>query len=557
MNVSDLLLKVLHNHGVRQLFGIPGDAINDVIDAIRRQDAIDFVQVRHEETGAFAASGQAKLTGQLAACMGTSGPGAIHLLNGLYDAKMDHAPVIAITGQIATDYIGSEYHQEVDLKSLFADVAVFNEELVNVEQMPDLIMAACRAAITENGVAHLSLPTNMSGLNVSDVDETRLVPLGRPSVVLPDPELCKEAADLISQSERPIIFAGIGCRDARPELLALAKHIKAPIVRSLRGKDVIDDEHPLCIGGVGLLGGSPAVHAFADCDLLIMAGTDFPYRDFYPDNAKYIQIDTVAQHIGRRHRVDVGLVGDAKSTLANLTSAVPKVGDRKFFDHALKSMDGWIERQGRMRTSDKEPITPSRLIREVSDRAPGDTIFLSDTGTSTAWTARHLSVGEGQRYTLSGGLASMAFALPAAIGAQLAYPDRTVIAFAGDGGFGMLMQDFVTAVRYDLPIVVIVLNNGKLGFITLEQEASGLPDYGTELANPDFAKFAEACGGVGLTVTKPNEIGPALEVAVGSGRATVLNVMVDPGALIMPPKIGLGQAANFTLAKAKEFFGSD
>ncbi len=557
MNVSDLLLKVLHNHGVKQLFGIPGDAINDVTDAIRRQNSIDFVQVRHEETGAFAASAQAKLTGGLAACMGTSGPGAIHLLNGLYDAKMDHAPVVAITGQIATDYIGSEYHQEVDLKSLFADVAVFNEELVNVEQMPDLIMAACRAAITENGVAHLSLPTNMSGLKVGGVDKSRLVPLGCPSVSLPDPKLCREAAELISQAERPVIFAGIGCRDARPELLALAERIKAPIVRSLRGKDVIDDEHPLCIGGVGLLGGSPAVHAFADCDLLIMAGTDFPYREFYPENAKYIQIDTVAQHIGRRHRVDVGLVGDAKSTLARLTVEVPETSERKFFDHALKSMGVWTRRQERTRTSEKEPITPARLIREVSDRAPADTIFLCDTGTSTAWTARHLSVGEGQRYALSGGLASMAFALPAAIGAQLAYLERTVIAIAGDGGFGMLMQDFVTAVRYDLPIVVVVLNNGKLGFITLEQEGAGLPDYGTELANPDFAKFAESCGGTGVTITKPEEIGPAIDRAIASSKATVLNVTVDPDALIMPPKIELGHAVNFTLAKAKEFFDFD
>ncbi len=557
MNVSDLLLKVLHNHGVKQLFGIPGDAINDVTDAIRRQNTVDFVQVRHEETGAFAASAQAKLTGGLAACMGTSGPGAIHLLNGLYDAKMDHAPVVAITGQIATDYIGSEYHQEVDLKSLFADVAVFNEELVNVEQMPDLIMAACRAAITENGVAHLSLPTNMSGLKVGGVDKSRLVPLGCPSVSLPDPKLCREAAELISQAERPVIFAGIGCRDARPELLALAERIKAPIVRSLRGKDVIDDEHPLCIGGVGLLGGSPAVHAFADCDLLIMAGTDFPYREFYPENAKYIQIDTVAQNIGRRHRVDVGLVGDAKSTLARLTVEVPETSERKFFDHALKSMGVWTRRQERTRTSEKEPITPARLIREVSDRAPADTIFLCDTGTSTAWTARHLSVGEGQRYTLSGGLASMAFALPAAIGAQLTYPERTVIAIAGDGGFGMLMQDFVTAVRYDLPIVVVVLNNGKLGFITLEQEGAGLPDYGTELANPDFAKFAESCGGTGVTITKPEEIGPAIDRAIASSKATVLNVTVDPDALIMPPKIELGHAVNFTLAKAKEFFDFD
>jgi len=556
MNASDLLLRILHHHGVRQIYGIPGDAINDVLDAIRRQDAVQFVQVRHEETGAFAASGQAKLTGGLTACMGTSGPGAIHLLNGLYDAKMDHVPVIAITGQIATGYIGSEYHQEVDTKHLFADVSVFNEEITSVDQLPDLFMAACRAAISQKGVAHISLPTNLSGQKIKGFDEDRLSSFARPGKVLPDPAQCEKAVSLLADAERPVIFAGIGCRDARPELLALAERIKAPIVRTLRGKDVIDDDHPLCVGGVGLLGGSPGVHALNHCDTVLLVGCDFPYEEFYPEHAKYIQIDNVPTHLGRRHPIDVGLVGDAAHTLAELTQALPAVSERAFFTETRAEMDAWTARQVRQRTSDKVPISPPRLIHELSERAPADTIFLSDTGTSTAWTARHLAISEHRRYTLSGALASMAFAMPAAIGAQFAYPDRPVIAVAGDGGFGMLMQDFVTAVRYDLPIIVVVLNNGKLGFITLEQESSGLPDFGTELANPDYAAVAEACGGLGITIERPEDIGPAIDRALAARKATVINVMVDPDALILPPEIKLGQAVNFSLAKAKELFAT-
>ncbi len=555
MNASDLLLRILYNHGVRQIYGIPGDAINDVLDAVRRQDAVRFIQVRHEESGAFAASGQTKLTGKLTACMGTSGPGAIHLLNGLYDAKMDHAPVIAITGQVATGYIGSEYHQEVDTKRLFADVAVFNEEVTSIEQLPDLFMAACRAAISQNGVAHISLPTNLSGQKVKGFDEDRLVSFAHPGKVSPDPAECENAAALLAEAERPVIFAGIGCRDARPELLALAEKLQAPIVRTLRAKDVIDDDHPMCVGGVGLLGGSPGVHALNHCDVLLIIGCDFPYGEFYPENAKYIQIDIVAEHLGRRHQIDIGLVGDAATTLALLTDALPKIEQRTFLQEARDEMDAWVAKQERARTSNSVPISPPRLIHEISERAPANAVFLSDTGTSTAWTARHLSISGDRRYTLSGGLASMAFALPAAIGAQFAYPDRTVIAIAGDGGFGMLMQDFMTAVRYELPIIVIVLNNGKLAFITLEQESSGLPDYGTELANPDFAMVAEACGGLGITLERPEDIGPAIDRALAAGKATVINVMVDPDALIMPPEIKLGQAVNFSLAKAKELFG--
>lgn len=551
MNASDLLLTVLARHGVRHLFGIPGDAINDVLDAVRRQDAIEFIQVRHEEAGAFAAAAQAKLTGELAACLGTAGPGAIHLLNGLYDAKMDHAPVVAITGQVATGYIGTSHHQEVDTKRLFGDVACYSETVSTAEQLPQVYLSACRAAIAHRGVGHIALPTNISSQRVS-VDTERLRTHSRAGKIVPEPQGCRRAIDILAAAERPAILAGIGCADAFDELTELAEHIKAPIVRTLRAKDVIDDTHPYCVGGAGLLGAAPGVQALEQCDVLLLAGTDFPYHEFFPGRAKFIQIDNKGTHIGRRHPVDAGLVGDAAPTLAYLRSRLPAVEERAFLNDMQHAMSGWMKAQRKKEDSDAVPISPPRLIAEISAAAPDDAIFLSDTGTSTAWTARHLHVHEGQRYTLSGGLASMAFALPAAIGAQLAYPDRTVIGIAGDGGFGMLMSDFVTAVRYDLPIVMIVLRNDKLAFITLEQEASGLPDYGTRLVNPDFAAVAEACGGLGLCVDRPGDIAPALKEALAARRPAVIEVAVDPDALIMPPKIKLGQAANFSLAKIRE-----
>ena len=359
---------------------------------------------------------------------------------------------------------------------------------------------------------------------------------------------------------RIVILAGVGCAGAREELVAFAEGVGAPIVRSLKAKDIIDDDHPLCIGGLGLLGGKPAVKAMNDCDLLIMVGTDFPYRDFYPSGAMTIQIDIQPTQIGRRHPVDIALVGHAGPTLAHLTSLVSKPERGDFLDRMQEAMRDWSKRQDKVETDDRTPLAPPRVMRAIAEVAPEKAIFLCDTGTATAWTARHLRVKETQRYTLSGGLASMAFALPAAIGAQLAYPDHRAVAIAGDGGFAMLMADFVTAVRHRLPIVVVVLNNAKLAFIKFEQEAKGLPDWGTDLLNPDFAAFARACGGAGYSVTTVEELDAALVEAFAGDQPAVIDVMVDPNALIMPPEIRLSQAVNFGLAKIREAFlgkGSD
>ena len=555
MNVSDILLKVLAANGVRHIFGIPGDAINDVTDAIRRQDEIKFIQVRHEEAGAFAASAQAKLTGKLAACMGTAGPGAIHLLNGLYDARLDHAPVIAITGQVETGHMGTEYHQEVHLERLFSDVAVYSQTVVSEEQVPRVFMEACHAAIVHQGVAHISLPTNLSGCKASKKFPQKLSATYAAQII-PDPKDCDAATVLINQAERIVILAGVGCQGAREELLTFAETINAPIIRTLKAKHIIDDEHPFCIGGLGLLGAKSAVQAIKECDLLIMVGTDFPYEDFYPSSARVIQIDIDALQIGKRHPVDVGLVGQTREALNTLVGKVNSPRDDMFLKSCRKRMQENLVSEQELEQSNDVPIAPPRIMAELAKVATHDAIFVCDTGTVTAWSARHLRLRDQQKYILSGGLASMAFALPGAIGAQLAYPERRVFALAGDGGFTMLMGDFITAVKYQLPIIFIVLNNRKLAFITMEQEAKGLPDWGTDLENPDFAAVAQACGGLGFSVKRPEELEPALIKALKANRPCLLDIEVDPNALIKPPEINASQAVNFTMAKLKEFFGA-
>lgn len=554
MTVSDVLLQILSAHGVRHLFGIPGDAINDVMDAVRRHDEISFIGVRHEESGAFAASAQAKLTGKLSACVGTSGPGAVHLLNGLYDASHDHAPVIAITGQVETGFIGTQYHQEVNLERLFSDVAVYSRTVTTETQVPAVFLEACRAALAHRSVAHISIPTNISGQSAT-LEDKQLVVTAQSGEVIPADDDCEKAASLIDASQKIAILAGIGCAQARDELVAFAEALKAPIVRTLRAKEVIDDGAPSCIGGLGLLGGTPAVKAMDQCDLLIMVGTDFPYREFYPEKAKTIQIDVDPTRIGKRHPVDIGLAGCAKPTLTRLLSLINPHRKDDFLNAMETEMENWLADLAPVENSTDLPIKSPRVMAALNQLAPDDAIFLSDTGTVTAWSARHLKLRAEQRYTLSSNLASMAFALPGAIGAQLAYPDKRVFALAGDGAFAMLMSDFVTAVKYELPIIVVILNNAKLAFITLEQEAKGLPDWGTDLANPDFAAVATACGGLGITVERPDQLTPALEQALAAKTPTVINVIVDPDELIMPPKISVSQAVKFGLAKIRETFG--
>lgn len=555
MNVCEALLEILAGHGVKYIFGIPGDAINELIDAIRKQDKIKFIHVMHEESGAFAAAAQAKLSGQLAVCAGTAGPGAIHLLNGLYDAKKDHAPVLAITGQSETAFLGSNTHQEINLAALFADVAVYNQMLIDREQMPGIAITACQAAIAQNGVAHINIPSNISTLKVKPVEASKIHNTTN-SRLLPHPNDLQSAALLLNTSEKICILAGIGAKDAVAELVQLAELIKAPIVKALRGKDLLPDLHPLTLGGIGLLGTTASYKAMKQCDLLLVIGSDMPYGEFYPgEDIPVIQLDNDAQQIARRHSVTVPLVGDSKLTLTELIKLVPQKNNDSFLRESQEHKQHWLKQQDAKELSDAVPILPQMLARTISDFADDDAVICCDTGAVTVWGARNFKLKGTQRFTLSGGLASMAFALPAAIGAQLLYPEKQVIALCGDGGFAMLMCDFATAVKYNLNIKIFVFNNSKLGLIQMEEEAkSGNPEYETGLHNPDYATFANGCGGEGYTIHTPQELRSVLPIALRSKKACIVNVMINPGELTMPPKISASEAFNFIKSKIKETF---
>ena len=554
MNVCEALLNILTDYGVKYIFGIPGDSINELIEAIRKQDKIKFIHVMHEEAGAFAASAQAKLTGELAVCVGTSGPGAVHLLNGLYDAKLDHAPVLAITGQVATSLMGTSYHQEVNLQALFQDVSIFNQTIVNPDQMPEIVILACQTALAKKGVAHISIPIDISIQNVKLFERKKY--LHTESFVIPNVFNIQAAASLINEAQRPCILIGIGTKNGVNELLQFAALIKAPIIKTLRAKDLLPDLHPLTIGGIGLLGTSTSYKAIKDCDLLISIGSNLPYGEFYPEeNIPVIQIDINAEQIGKRHPVIIPLVGDSKSTLVELLNLVLNKENDSFLKECQANMKLWLKKQDEKELLNATPIHPQMLARTISDFANDDAIICCDTGAVTVWGARNFRLKGTQRFTLSGGLASMAFALPASIGAKLLYPEKQIIVLCGDGGFAMLMSDFATAVKYKLNIKVFIFNNSKLGLIQMEEEAkAGNPEYETELHNPNYAVFAQSCGGKGFSVNSPEDLKTILPIALKTQKPCIINVFINPEELTYPPHIEFGQAFNYLKAKVKEIF---
>jgi thiamine pyrophosphate-dependent acetolactate synthase large subunit-like protein len=554
MNVCQVLIDVLSQYGVKHIFGIPGDAINELIEAIRKQDKIKFIHCMHEEAGAFAAAAQAKLNGELAVCCGTAGPGAIHLLNGLYDAKLDRAPVLAITGQVNTDMQGTYYQQEVNLMSLYQDVTVYNQTLVNPDQFPRMVHLAIRTALSEKGVAHISIPADLSFLRVKNYEKGAGVMRER-SMLQPATDQVQKAAALINKAKKPCVLAGIGAREAADELLELAQKIQAPIIKALRGKDIIPDLHPYVLGGTGHLGNPASTSATRECDVFIIVGSDFPYPEYYPKGkAPVIQIDNDMKHIGRRNHVEAGIVGDSKIVLTLLLPLVEAKHDQSFLKDMQLNKKSWLDDEYKTETEKAKYIHPQSLAKTVSNYSDDNAVICCDTGAVTVWAARNFYLKADQRFTLSGGLASMAFGMPAALGAKLLYPNRQVIAFCGDGGFAMLMCDFATAVKYKLDIKVFIFNNGKLGLIQMEEEAfAGNPEYQTDLHNPDYAAFAESCGGEGFTVREYNDLAPTVEKALKSKRPTVVNVYVNPNELTMPPEITVHEASNYVKAKMKEY----
>jgi pyruvate dehydrogenase (quinone) len=565
--VAELIVGSLADAGVRTVWGVVGDALNPVTDAIRRDDRVEWIGVRHEEAGAFAAGAQAQLTGTLGVCMGTVGPGSLHLLNGLYDAKKSHAPVLAICGQVPLSEIGSEYFQEVDNDAVFADVAVFNQTVTSATQLPHLLEQAVNAAISGPGVAVLTLPGDVGSMEVArSVEPPRFV--ATPSATTPGAADLARAAAALDQAGRVTVLAGIGARGAREELLALCEGLQAPVVLTLKAKEGLEVDNSFQVGQNGLIGNPAAAQAFDECDLLLLVGTDFPYRDTFPTGPQVIQIDARGEHIGRRTPVDIGLVGHVQPTLAALLPLLRAQHDSGHLDAVRDHYLRWVERQQHLTDPDYERkpvgllrrrvdnpdhrIRPELVAAAVDRHAAADAIFTTDTGMATVWLARFVTMSGTRRLLGSFNLGSMANAMPQALGAQALDRSRQVVGFCGDGGLTMLLGDLITAVSYQLPVRLIVFDNGRLGMVKLEQEQGGLPEFGTVLQNPDFADVARAIGLTAMRVEDPHDVDDAVRTAFATDGPVLLDVLTNPEEISVPPHPGVDSAWGFAVAKIKE-----
>ncbi|WNM24145.1 thiamine pyrophosphate-dependent enzyme [Demequina capsici] len=564
--VAQCIVSSLAHHGVTQVWGVVGDALNPVTDAIRTTDGIDWIGVRHEEAAAYAAGAQAQLTGRVGVCMGTVGPGAIHLLNGLYDAKKSHAPVLAVVGQVPTPEVGTDYFQEVDNDKLFADVAVWAHTLTSADQLPHALEAGVNAAYELGGVAVLTLPGDVGSLEMDDA----VAIFSRPApMAAPGPADVWSVADAIAESDKVTLLVGRGAAHARSQVVALATALQAPMVVTVKGKPAFDGDNPFNVGQAGLLGNPAAASALKDADLLLMVGTDFPYREYYPDDALVVQIDSRASHLGRRTRVDIPLVGDAAATLDALLPLVAQRDDTSHLDSAVGELRSWRERQAALadpghddeglirkaRSLFDNPegrIRPEAVATAVDRAAPLDAVFTVDTGMSTVWLARFVEMRGDRELLGSFNLGSMANALPQALGAAAADRTRRVISFSGDGGLMMLLGDLRTAVTYSLPIVVVVFDNARLGMVKLEQEEGGLPEFGTRLDNPDLAAVASAMGLASRRVEDPDDVDEAVRWALAQEGPVLLDMVTNPDEVAVPPHPSVSQAWGFAVAKVQE-----
>lgn len=550
---SDVLIDTLHDWGVEVVFGLPGDGINGIMEALRkRQDEVRFVHVRHEEAAAFMACAYAKVTGKLGVCLATSGPGGIHLLNGLYDAKLDGQPVLAITGLAFHDLINTHQQQDVELDKLFMDVAVYNQRIMSPGHVQPSTDLAVRTALKMRGVSHITIPSDIQDMELGD-HTPRNVPghtseIWATSAALPRPDDLRKAAELLNSGKKVAILAGRGALDAGDQLEKAAELLGAPIVKALLGKACVPDDSPYTTGGIGLLGTEPSQDALEECDTLLIAGTSFPYIEFYPKpgEARAVQIDVDAARIGLRYPVEVGLVGDTAATLDALLPLLTRHEDRRFLEKAQDGMKSWREvLTGRAARQDT-PMKPQVVAHELGMRLRDDAIVFADSGTIATWAARYIDIRRGQMFSLSGNLATMANGLPYAIAAQVAYPNRQVVALVGDGGFSMLMADFATAVKYDLPIKIVIVKNNTLGQIKWEQMVFlGNPEYGVSLTPIDFAAFARACGGSGFKIENPAQCGDQMQEALNTAGPVLIEAVVDPFEPPTPPKITGEQTLHF------------
>ena len=558
---ADILVERLLDWGVDTIFGFPGDGVNGIFESLRtHQDKIRFIQVRHEESAAFAACGYAKYTGRLGVCLATSGPGGIHLLNGLYDAKMDNQPVLAITGHTFHDLIGTHYQQDVDLTKLFMDVAVYNERIMGPLHVVNALDAAIKHALGYRGVAHISIPKDIQDWTTSDSNRSagnirhHSAAVFMPQYPLPTKAELQRAADVLNGGKRVAILVGRGALNARDEVTELAEKLGAPVAKALLGKAVLPDNSPYTTGGIGLLGTAPSIDAMESCDTFLMIGSNFPYMEFLPKpgQVKTVQIDVDPARIGLRHPVEVGLVGDTKRVLQALLPMLQRKQDRSFLEQAQHNMKDWMRLMETRGTANVTPMKPEVAAYTLNKFLADDAIIACDCGTVTTWAARHLMIRDRMMFTVSGILATMAEGLPYAVAAAVAYPNRQIVAIVGDGGFTMLMGELATIRKYNLPVKVMVIRNNVLGEIKWEQMVlEGNPQYGVQLQPIDFALYAQACGVPGYTLDDPTTAEEITRAAFAQPGPALLQAMVDPNEPPLPGKITTQQAIHFAEALLK------
>jgi pyruvate dehydrogenase (quinone) len=552
-NVATQLVDSLAEAGVRRIYGVVGDSLNSIVDAVHKNKRVSWVHVRHEEAGAFAAGAEAQLTGNLAVCAGSCGPGNLHLINGLYDAHKSMAPVLGIAAQIPSGEIGTDYFQETHPELLFRECSCYCQLAATAKQMPRLLQIAMQTAISRCGVSVLVLPGDVAA---AKSENSRLVhPVFRPRRAMrPCDEDLERLASLLEQYERITIFAGAGCRGAREEVLHLAKQLEAPMAYTFRGKEIVEADNPFGVGMTGLLGTEGGHYALEKADLVLLLGTDFPYTAWYPRDPCIVQIDTRAEHLGRRCRLDLGLVGDVGSTLRCLLPKLRARRSHRHLDKCLEKSKKAEETLGRYVQAVKpgQPLRPESVAAAVGKAASPDAIFTVDTGMNAVWAARYLKLAREQRLIGSFNHGSMANALPQAIGAQMAYPRRQVVSLSGDGGLAMLMGEIMTLVHYDLPVKLVIFNNSSLGMVKLEMRVAGLEDFGVDMPSTNFARLGEALGIRSFRVETDRDLKGSLSAAFAHRGPALLDMVTDANALALPPKIQPSEVAGFGLYLAKQ-----
>ena len=556
-----MLVERLSEWGIDTIFGFPGDGVNGIFEGLRtHQDKLRFIQVRHEEAAAFAACGYAKYTGRLGVCIATSGPGGIHLLNGLYDAKCDGQPVLAITGHTFHDLIGTHYQQDVDLDKLFMDVCVYNQRVMGPAHLNNVLDEAIKTALSRRGVAHITIPKDIQDMKASDAPRSKANPKKHSgdlySSVYPRPSQTElqEAADILNRGKRVAILAGRGCLDAQVEILALAEKVGAPIIKALLGKAVTPDRNPYTTGGLGLLGTAPSQDAIEECDTLLIAGSNYPYMEFLPKpgQAKCIQIDLDPARIGLRYPVDVGIAADCKAALSELLPLVQRTTKQEFLEKSQKRMESWNGLMEERGTRTDSPMKPQVVTYHLNKLLADDAIVSSDSGTIATWTARYVEIRGSMQFSLSGSLATMANGLPYSIGAAVAYPGRQVVCVVGDGGLSMLMAELATLAKYKLNVKVIVIKNNALGQIKWEQIVQeGNPEFGVDLEPIDFVGVARSCGIASFLLDKAENAESVLREALSHAGPALVEAVVDPNEPPLPGKITTAQAIGFVEGLAR------